>query len=85
MSRQRASGRLERGLVAGLLLVLLWLPLPLGSNRPWAMALLVALVGVLALGWALGVLTQRITAGKFLFWGTRNMMSTRCKRNMNGI
>ncbi|MDM1707271.1 O-antigen ligase family protein [Thiopseudomonas alkaliphila] len=66
MSSRRETGRLERALVAGLLLLLLWLPLPLGSNRPWAMALLIALVGLLALGWALGVLSQRIALPRAL-------------------
>ncbi|SEA34203.1 O-Antigen ligase [Microbulbifer marinus] len=32
--------RLERGLFYGLLALLFWLPIPLGSHRPWAWALL---------------------------------------------
>lgn len=36
----------------GLLALLVWLPLPLGSNRDWSAGLLVLLVGLLALPWA---------------------------------
>ena len=46
------SSLLERFLVGGLLLLLLWLPLPLGSNRDWAIGLLLIAIGVLASGWA---------------------------------
>ncbi|GAA3535957.1 O-antigen ligase family protein [Zobellella aerophila] len=42
----------------GLLALLIWLPLPLGSNRDWSMGLLVLLVGVLAALWATGRLRQ---------------------------
>jgi hypothetical protein len=37
----------ERGLLGLFILSLVWLPLPLGSNRQWPMALYVALVWVL--------------------------------------
>lgn len=47
------SSRLERFCVAATLLVLVWLPLPLGSNRDWAIGLLVLLVGGLGALWAL--------------------------------
>ncbi|MBF7729808.1 O-antigen ligase family protein [Pseudomonas sp. N040] len=47
------SSLLERFLVAGLLLLLLWLPLPLGSNRDWAIGLFSLCTGILAAGWAL--------------------------------
>lgn len=47
------SSLLERILVAGVLGLLLWLPLPLGSNRDWAAGILVLACGMLALGWAL--------------------------------
>lgn len=42
----------ERSLVAGVLLLLVWLPLPLGSNRDWSAAFLVLATGVLAGGWS---------------------------------
>lgn len=48
-----ASNPLERPLVAATLLTLLWLPLPLGSNRAWATGILMLLVGTLAGGWVL--------------------------------
>ena len=32
--------RVYKALLAVLLLVLLWAPMPLGSNRPWSLALL---------------------------------------------
>lgn len=48
----------ERGVYWGLILLLLWAPLPFGSNRPWAVSIIVvwvALLGVLwAIGWAAG-------------------------------
>lgn len=46
--------RLERTLLAFILLTLIWLPLPLGSNRDWAAGLLLLLIGVAASTWALG-------------------------------
>lgn len=47
-----ASNPLERSLVAATLFTLIWLPLPLGSNRDWAYGILLLLVGSLACGWA---------------------------------
>ena len=44
---------LERALVAGVLALLVWAPLPLGSNRAWSSALLVVLVSAFVLLWAL--------------------------------
>lgn len=46
-----AVHRLERGLVLGVLVLLVWLPLPLGSNRDWAIGLLIAGTGGLTLAW----------------------------------
>ena len=48
--------RLERSLLAFILLTLIWLPLPLGSNRDWAAGLLLLLVGAAAGVWALSQL-----------------------------
>lgn len=45
------KSRLERFVVFGVLALLFWAPLPLGSNREWSVALLVLLTGVLALLW----------------------------------
>jgi len=44
----------DRFLFGGLLALLVWLPLPLGSNRPWAWAIMQAWVFVLAALWLTG-------------------------------
>lgn len=46
---QASSSRLESGLVAATLLLLVWLPLPLGSNRDWASSLFFVTSGLLVL------------------------------------
>jgi O-antigen ligase len=43
----------ERALMWGVLLLLIWAPIPLGSNREWSSALLMVLVFALLAGWAL--------------------------------
>ncbi|MEQ8378790.1 O-antigen ligase family protein [Parvibaculum sp.] len=43
----------------GLMLLTAWAPLPLGSNRPWSMAFLALLSGLLLLGLAIGHLVTR--------------------------
>lgn len=48
--------RLERTLLAFILLTLIWLPLPLGSNRDWAAGLFLLLIGMAASTWALSQL-----------------------------
>ena len=50
---------LERLVIAGVLGLLVAVPLPLASNRPWSAALLVLAVGVLLLLWGLQVLRDR--------------------------
>ncbi|MGH8436472.1 MAG: O-antigen ligase family protein [Pseudomonas sp.] len=50
------TNHLERFLLAAILFVLVWLPLPLGSNRDWAAGLFVLLMGGLAGVWAIGQL-----------------------------
>ncbi|AOS97187.1 O-Antigen ligase [Microbulbifer aggregans] len=45
--------RLERGLFYALLVLLFWLPVPLGSHRPWAWALLEVWAFALLGGWLL--------------------------------
>ena len=63
----RANGdpttRCERLVYWGLVALLFWAPLPLGSYRPWAVALIVIWVAVLgavwSAGWALGQCTVR--------------------------
>ena len=62
----QTSNRLERFLIASVLVLLVWLPLPLGSNREWAVGLFVALTGVLAGIWSLALLRNRLSEGKAL-------------------
>ncbi|EXJ09366.1 O-antigen ligase family protein [Nitrincola nitratireducens] len=59
MEYEYPQSRLERLTAAAILLLLVWMPLPLGSNRPWSMALLILLVGVLALIWGVALLRSR--------------------------
>ena len=46
-------------LIAGVLLLLVWLPLPLGSNRDWSAAFLVLATSVLAGGLGAGCACAR--------------------------
>ncbi|MNF28672.1 O-antigen ligase [Pseudomonas linyingensis] len=62
----QTSNRLERFLIASVLVLLVWLPLPLGSNREWAVGLFVALTGVLAGIWSLALLRNRLSESKAL-------------------
>lgn len=59
------ANRLERLLVALTLFTLVWLPLPLGSNRDWAVGVLIVLVGGLGV---LGTVNQ-LRSGKTLLRG----------------
>jgi len=59
MDYEYPQSRLERLTAAAVLLLLVWMPLPLGSNRPWSIALLILLVGVLALIWGVALLRSR--------------------------
>ncbi len=56
-TRSRVEGRLAAGAdrvaLLGLLALVLWAPVPLGSNRPWSSGLLGAGVGLVVAGWAL--------------------------------
>jgi O-antigen ligase len=45
--------KLESTLFAGFMAVLVWAPMPFASNRPWAVALLFALLATLLSGWLL--------------------------------
>lgn len=54
-----SSPPLERLLIAATLFLLVWLPLPLGSNRDWAVGFLVLFTGGLTALWAV----SRIRAG----------------------
>lgn len=50
---------LERVLIAGVLGLLIWVPLPLASNRPWSAALIVLAVGGLLALWGVQMLRDR--------------------------
>lgn len=52
------DGTLGGGVFWGLLLLLVWAPLPLASNRPWAWSLLALTVGVLLALWSLAALAR---------------------------
>src|SRR6218665_3409474 len=60
------SKRLERALISGVLLLLLWLPLPIGSNRDWSMGLLTLFCCVLGVGWAVNALRRNRDLGPTL-------------------
>ena len=47
MTRPSGARQAERGLLGLFVVSLFWLPLPLGSNRPWAIALFTAMVWLL--------------------------------------
>ncbi|QIB50790.1 O-antigen ligase [Pseudomonas sp. OIL-1] len=53
----------ERLVLAGLLCLLVWLPLPLGSNRDWSAALLIFAVGSLACVWLILQMLQNLSLG----------------------
>jgi len=54
------SSKPDRGLFYALLLLVVWLPLPLGSNRPWAWSLMEAWIFIMAAGWCLGYARGRL-------------------------
>jgi O-antigen ligase len=56
----QSSRLLERFLVVTLLGVLVWLPLPLGSNRDWSIGLFILLMGGLGGLWALDKLRNGV-------------------------
>ena len=62
----QTSNRLDRFLTAAVLVLLIGLPLPLGSNRDWSMGLFVALVGLLAGIWGFALLRNALPASKAL-------------------
>ncbi|MFT5482994.1 MAG: O-antigen ligase [Halieaceae bacterium] len=51
----------DRWLFGAFLGLLLWAPLPLGSNRPWSWSLLCAGICLLAAAWLIQFLRQRVT------------------------
>lgn len=62
-----STTRCEDRLFVALLVLLAWAPLPLGSNRPWSAALLVACAAVLALHWLRGFRSGTVVVGPAFF------------------
>ena len=67
------ASRFENRLFYALLALLVWLPLPLGSNRPWAEAIFEIWVALLSLLWLMGFQRNRVTAGE-AFNGARTVL-----------
>lgn len=63
---QLSSKCLERVLIVGTLVLLVWLPLPIGSNRDWSGALLVLVCALLGVGWAINTLRRNRESGPTL-------------------
>jgi putative inorganic carbon (HCO3(-)) transporter len=55
------------GLFTAFLIVLIWLPIPLGSNRPWAWALMEVWVYLMAAGWLIKYARGRVALTKPFF------------------
>lgn len=53
---QHTSRRLERTLIVSILFLLVWLPLPLGSNTDWAVGVFIFWVAATALAWSIAAL-----------------------------
>jgi len=62
--------RLERMLVFAVLAVIVWLPLPLGSNRDWAIGLMAAFTGGITLAWV----AVNLKSGKPVFGSSATRM-----------
>lgn len=60
------SKTLERALIGAVLVFLFWLPLPLGSNRDWSVAVLVVVNCVLGIGWGIHSLRRNRQPGPTL-------------------
>jgi len=83
MTAEAASQRLSRIAFWGLIALIAWAPLPLGSNRPWSWNLLSLCAGILLVIWALAalldsratrltgkrLLTPAILFGLVVLWG----------------
>ena len=61
-----ASNRYERNLIVALLIFLVLIPLPLGSNRLWAMASISMVIGALGCAWGVGLWLGKIKPSKAL-------------------
>lgn len=66
ISKQTTGNPADRAIYAGFLALLLWLPLPVGSNRVWAVVLMYILLSLLAVGWLGLWLRRRVSPGAAL-------------------
>lgn len=69
----QAPSTFENRLFYALLLLLLWLPLPLGSNRLWAEAVFEVWVAILAWLWIIDYQRNRVSVGR-AFIGARTVL-----------
>ena len=60
------TNRYERYLIAALLIFLVVIPLPLGSNRLWAMASIAIVMGLMGVAWGIGLWSGKVRPGKAL-------------------
>ena len=58
--------RYERNLIAAVLIFLVLIPLPLGSNRLWAMACIAMLIGAIGCAWGIGLWLGKVRPSKAL-------------------
>lgn len=58
------TNRYERSLIVALLILLVLIPLPLGSNRLWAMASIAMVVGVIGCAWGIGLWLGKVGPSK---------------------
>ena len=77
MTKLSWAQQAERGLLGLFVVLLVWLPLPLGSNRHWAAALFVALVWLLLAACGLLRLATRPTPGQVArtSWGSHVVLA----------
>ncbi len=64
--RFQFQSRIEAITFFGMILLLVWAPLPFASNRPWGVSILVVWVSLLAALWACAWLTGAVRAGPAL-------------------
>ncbi|MCX2980389.1 O-antigen ligase domain-containing protein [Halieaceae bacterium IMCC14734] len=62
--KQAPGKRLETALFAAFMLTLVWAPLPFASNRPWATALLAALLVLIALAYLLATMSAMLPVAR---------------------
>ncbi|MGH1373397.1 MAG: O-antigen ligase family protein [Cellvibrionaceae bacterium] len=66
MPHSHSARPADRWLFWSLLVLLIWIPLPLGSNRPWAWHLMELVSFGLTVGWLWLFITERVKVGEVL-------------------